>query len=184
MQGLNKSAVKPKRCSLDLQDILMNSTSWLPVGSPGLNRKEDDKDSVSGDWVDKVMVNKHDSTNGNENPVDCWEVDKRQSPEMFGQSYIPVPSKIYPEQAFSNLMTKPKGSQDYDVPNGRYETATDDSDELEVATSDSSEQDMLWQPSLPKPTKIPNGLGSKTKKTNPKSAKSIESRSVFLLMFY
>ncbi|XP_035548982.1 kinesin-like protein KIN-14G [Juglans regia] len=178
LEGQNKSAVKPKRYSLDLQDILTNSPSWLPVGSPGLNGKEDDKDSVSGDWVDKVMVNKHDSTNGNENPVDCWEVDKRKSPEMFGQSYLPVPSKIYPEQAFNNLITKPKGSQDYDVPNGRYETATDDSDELEVATSDSSEQDMLWQPSPPKPTSIPNGMGSKTKKTNPKSAKSLESRSL------
>lgn len=161
----------------------MNSPSWLPVGSPVMNGKEDDKDSVSGDWVDKVMVNKYDSANSP--PVDCWEADKRQSsPEMFGQSYLPVPSIIYPEQAFNHLITKQKGSQDYEVPNGRCEMTTDDSDELEAATSDSSEQDMLWQLCLTKATNIPNGVGSRTKNTNPKSAKSVESRSVLLLIFY
>ncbi|KAF5454141.1 hypothetical protein F2P56_023828 [Juglans regia] len=158
------SAAKPKRRSLDLQDMMRNSPSWHPVGSPGLDGKEDDKDSVSGDWIDKVMPNKL---------AGRWDVDNRQLPEMFGRTYPSAISKIYPEQAFNK-----KDGQDYDAPNSRCEVATDDSDELEAETSDSSEPDMLWQLNLHKATMIPNGTGSKTKKTNPKSAKSSEPRSL------
>lgn len=138
----------PKRRSLDLQDISMNPPSWLPIGSsPELSGKEDDKDSVYGDWVDKIMVNKLENASRDGNSAAHLEVDNRQLPhEMFGQSH-----------------------------NGRYEMATDDSDELEAATSDSSEPDVLSQLTLPKVTNIPNGVGS-TKKTNPRKAKSSESR--------
>uniref|UniRef100_A0A2N9IXT2 Kinesin motor domain-containing protein n=1 Tax=Fagus sylvatica TaxID=28930 RepID=A0A2N9IXT2_FAGSY len=174
----NNSKLKPKRRSLDLQDMLMHSPPWPLVGSPGLNGKEDDKDSVSGDWVDKVMVNKHDSAIGDETLIGHWEVDNRLSPEMFARGYLPVASKIYPEQALNKLTENKKDSQDYDLPNSQCEMATDDSDELEAATSDSSEPDMLWQQNLPKVNNIPNGLGSKPKKTNPKSAKNQESRSL------
>ncbi|KAB1206128.1 Kinesin-4 [Morella rubra] len=143
------SSLMPKRRSLDLQDILMNPPSWLPIGSsPELSGKEDDKNSVYGDWVDKIMVNKLENASRDENSAAHLEVDNRQLPhEMFGQSH-----------------------------NGRYEMATDDSDELEAATSDSSEPDVLSQLTLPKVTNIPNGVGSKTKKTNPRKAKSSESR--------
>jgi kinesin family protein C2/C3 len=152
--------------------LMMNSPPWLPIGSPGLNRKEDDKDSLSGDWVDKIMVKKHDTASRYENPMGHWEVDKRQLPEMFGQSFLRVPTKIHPE-----LTANKKENPDYDLISGRYETATDDSDEHEAATSDSSEPDMLWQLNLPKGTNIPSGLGSKAKKTNLKPvAKSLESR--------
>ncbi|KAJ6397449.1 hypothetical protein OIU77_018458 [Salix suchowensis] len=59
--------------------------------------------------------------------------------------------------------------------------STDDSDELEAATSDSSEPDLLWQSNIPRMTSLPNPnvLGSKTKKTtNPRGFKSTGTRSL------
>lgn len=156
----------PKRHSLDLQDMMRKSRSWLPVGSPGLDVKEDDSAGIY------------------EKLAGRWEVDNRQLPEMFGRSYTSALSKIYPEQAFNRLTANKKDGQDYDVPNSRCEAATDDSEELETETSDSSEADMLWQLNFHKTAIIPNGMGSKTKKTNPKSAKSSEPRSVFFIKFY
>lgn len=176
LQARSKSKLKPKRRSLDFHDMLMSSPSWPLVGSPTLIGKEDDKDFVSGEWVDKIMVNKHDSASGEETLVRHWEVDNRLSPEMFGERFISAPSKIYPEQALNKLTANKRDIQDYDVPSSRFEVATDDSDELEAATSDSSEPDIHWQQNLPKLTNISNGLKSKPKKTNPKPAKNQESR--------
>ncbi|KAJ7977892.1 Kinesin-like protein [Quillaja saponaria] len=156
------SAPKLKRRSLDLQDMLMYSPPWEALGSPRLNKKEDDKESVSGDSVERIMVNKHDLINREDNMVGSWEADSRQLPQMFSQSY---------------LMHK-KDSQDYDLQRSRFEIATtDECDGLEVATSDSSEPDLHWQLNL-KVTNIPNGFVSKGKKSHPKPVKNPETRSL------
>ncbi|KAM6578696.1 hypothetical protein CsatB_030533 [Cannabis sativa] len=184
--NVENSASKLKRRSLDLQDVLMHSSSWPSVEStPDGNGKEDDKESVNSDWVDKIMVNKQDIINREENLVECWDVDSSQLTEMFGQNYLPDPSKIYPEQQQLNnkINGNKKESQDYDSQrSNRYEMAiTDDSDDqLEAATSDSSEPDMLWQLNPPpKATGIPNGPGGpETRKTNPKPVRSTETRSM------
>lgn len=47
------SLLKSKRESLDMQDVLMNSHPWLSVDCHGPT-----KDTISNNWVDKVMVNK------------------------------------------------------------------------------------------------------------------------------
>ncbi|XP_021821255.1 kinesin-like protein KIN-14I isoform X1 [Prunus avium] len=177
------TASKPKRRSLDLHDMLRSSPSWPQIGSPGLSGKEDDKDSVlSGDWIDKVMVNKQENASGEENllGIGCWDVDNRQLPEMFGPSSLPDPPKLYMEnQNFGKLMANKEESQDYEVQRSQYEAATtDDSDELEAATSDCSEPDMLWQLNPPKVTGIPNGLGAKPKKPYPRPVRSPETRSL------
>ncbi|XP_024030711.1 kinesin-like protein KIN-14F [Morus notabilis] len=178
------SALKLKRRSLDPQDMLMHSSSWPSAEStPDPNGKEDDKESVSSDWVDKIMVNKHDNIiSREENLVECWDVDSSQLSEMFGQSYLPDPSKIYTENQLTKLNGNKKDSQDYDLQrSNRYEMATtdDSDDQLEAATSDSSEPDMLWQLNPPKATNIPNGLGGpQTRKTHPKPARSSETRSL------
>lgn len=161
--------------------MLMHSSSWPSVEStPDPNGKEDDKESVSSDWVDKIMVNKHDNISREENLVECWDVDSSQLSEMFGQSYLPDPSKIYTENQLTKLNGNKKDSQDYDLQrSNRYEMATtdDSDDQLEAATSDSSEPDMLWQLNPPKATNIPNGLGGpQTRKTHPKPARSSETR--------
>lgn len=162
---------------MDLHDLRMNSPPWPPIGSPAQNGKEDDKESVSGDWVDKVMVKRHDTASREENPVGQWEVDSRQFPEMFYQSSFRDPSKVYPEQLYNKSPTNKKDSQEYEAQRNRCETgSTDGSDELEAGTSDSSEPDLLWQSSIPRMSSLPNVLGSKTKKTNPRALKSTETR--------
>uniref|UniRef100_A0A5B6YKZ8 Putative kinesin-4-like n=1 Tax=Davidia involucrata TaxID=16924 RepID=A0A5B6YKZ8_DAVIN len=173
----NNSTSKLRRKSLEFQDLLMNSPPWPPIGSPGL--KEDEKEVGSGDWVDKVIVNKQDGVGRDETPSGRWEEDNRQLPEMFYQRCIPDPSKIYPEQSFNKSSRNRRDTQDYDVHRNRYETATtDDSDDLEAGTSDSSETDLLWQLNLPKVSNIPSGLGSKIKRPSLKQAKSPEMRSL------
>ncbi|KAJ6928650.1 kinesin-like protein KIN-14G [Populus alba x Populus x berolinensis] len=171
----------PRRRSFDPQDLIMYSSPWSSAGSPALSGKEDDKESVSGDWVDKVMVNRLDAARRDENPAGQWEVDSRQLPGMFYQVYARDPSKIYPEQPYKSPQNT-KDNQEYDAQRSRFEMAsTDDSDELEAATSDSSEPDLLWQSNIPRMTSLPNPnvLGSKTKKTtNPRGFKSTETRSL------
>ncbi|CAK7340594.1 unnamed protein product [Dovyalis caffra] len=177
----NRNKSIPRRRSLDPQDLIMYSPPWPLATSPSLSGKEDDKESVSGDWVDKVMVNRLDAASRAENPAGQWEVDGRQLPETFYQSYARDPSKIYPEQPYKSP-SNTKDNQEYDAQRGRFEMAsTDDSDELEAGTSDSSEPDLLWQSSIPRMTSLPNPnvLGSKTKKTvNPRGFKSTETRSL------
>ncbi|KAM5561087.1 kinesin-like protein KIN-14I [Rosa sericea] len=155
IEARKTSTSKPKRRSLDLQDMLMHSPTWPPVGSPKVNGKEDDKElfsSIPGDWVDKVMVNKLESKSREQSPLrSCWDhVDNRQLPEMFGQSRLSHPSIIC-------STTNKEESQDFD----------ESDDQLDAATSESSEPDTLWQLNAPiKATNIPNGLGAKPKKTN------------------
>ncbi|OVA07458.1 Calponin homology domain [Macleaya cordata] len=174
----NSTSTTPKRPALDLQEL--NSPPWPSVSSPGFSfQREDDRERGTGDWVDKVMVNKQDSLNGDENPLGHWEGDNRQLPELFYQRYL-VDSKVYPEQSYNKLTVSKKESQDYDIHRSRFDMATtDDSDELEAATSDSSEPDLLWQFNLPKvTTTIPNGIGSKIKKPHPKMTKSPDLSAV------
>ncbi|KAB5556180.1 hypothetical protein DKX38_007089 [Salix brachista] len=171
----------PRRRSLDPQDLIIYSPPWSSAGSPALSGKEDDKESVSGDWVDKVMVNRLDAARRDENPAGQWEVDSRQLPGMFYQIHARDPSKIYPEQPYKSPPNT-KDSQEYDAQRSKFEIAsTDDSDELEAATSDSSEPDLLWQSNIPRMTSLPNPnvLGSKTKKTTiPRGFKSTGTRSL------
>lgn len=160
MQIQNRSASQPKRGSFDLQDLSANSPPWLPIGSPGLSGKEDDKESVSGEWVDKVMVKS--VVIREENPPVSWEVAEKKTeiPRMFYSSFIPDPSKIYPE------------IQHHDFQRTKYDVAADHESD---ATSDSSEADLLSQYNASKIAK--SGLGPKNaKRPQLKSAKGTEVR--------
>ncbi|XP_031377168.1 kinesin-like protein KIN-14I isoform X2 [Punica granatum] len=156
----NKTVSQPKRRSFDLQDLLANSPPWPPISSPGLSGKEDDKESVSGEWVDKVMVK--GVVSQEENPPVAWEAadNKKELPQMFYNGFTPDRSKIYPE------------NQHPDVQRNRDDVGGDhDSDDLDATTSDSSEADPLWQYNASKTVK--SGLGPKnTKKPQLKTAKS------------
>lgn len=168
LQHRNNSALRQKRHqSFDLDEILANSPPWPPVKSPGQNFGEDDKDTGSAEWVDKVMVNKQEASRV-ENPlVGCWGADNGNLSDMFYQKYLPDASKIYPEQSY-NMFT---GSNRF---NG---ASTDEMDDLDAATSDSSEPDLLWQFNQTKlTTGITNGIVAKTKKSNAKPAKSPDLR--------
>ncbi|KAK7337711.1 hypothetical protein VNO77_18297 [Canavalia gladiata] len=116
----------------------------------GSEGKEDDKESV-GDWVDKISMNRNDSLTSDDSLVGQWEAETKQ---------------------FSPLLS-PTSLSGFDL------ATTDDSDELEIATSDSSESDLLWSSHAPKPTTAPNGLASKAKKpTSLRLPKNPEPRSM------
>lgn len=158
----NKSNLMLRKQRSDLEELLMNSPPWPPADSTGPNHpKEDEREMGLGSWVDKVMV-KHYTEN-------------KQLPQMFYQRYLPDPSKIYPEQPDNSSAADKKDNFDDDVVHRTH--YNDDFDDLEAATSDSSELDFHWQFNSPKVTSIPNGLGT-LKKSQPKSAKSSEFRSL------
>ncbi|XP_028779537.1 kinesin-like protein KIN-14I [Neltuma alba] len=165
---------KLKRRSLDLQDMIMHSPPWPPASSQRMNSKEEDGESVSGDWVEKIVVNRNDSLTSDDSLVGQWEAESKQSSPLLSPSSLSDASKICSEHSFKVTLNK-KDSQDYDM------ATTDDSDDpLEVATSDSSESDLHWQLHMPKPASKINGIVSKVKKptTHHKLVKNAEARSM------
>ncbi|CAL9023984.1 unnamed protein product [Prunus brigantina] len=158
----NNSASRQKRESFDLDELLVNSPPWPPVESPSQNYGEDDKDMGSGEWVDKVMVNKQEAASRAGNPLGCWGADNGNLSDVFYQKYLQDSSKVYPEQSYNMFM----GSNGFNV------ASTDDMDDLDAATSDSSEPDLLWQFNQTKLSNMGNGIGSKTKKSSAKQVKS------------
>nr|GFB22241.1 kinesin-like protein KIN-14I isoform X1 [Tanacetum cinerariifolium] len=119
-EASKKCRSRQKTQSIDLDELLGNSPPWPPVSSPGEMYADDDRDiGSSGDWVDKVMVNKLDGARGT---TGSWEAENSR---LF---YLP-------EQSYNMF---PGG-------NGFEIATTDDLDELDAATSDSSEPDLLWQ---------------------------------------
>ncbi|KAF2325128.1 hypothetical protein GH714_022927 [Hevea brasiliensis] len=160
MEVHTNSTSGQKRQSFDLDELLANSPPWPPVISPNKNYGEDEKEMGSGEWVDKVMVNKQDAVNRVQNPQGCWEADNGHLPDLFYQKYLSHSSKIYPEQSYNMLMG-----------NNRFNISNEDMDDLDAATSDSSEPDLLWQFNQTKLSGMANGIESKTKKPNSKAAK-------------
>jgi kinesin family protein C2/C3 len=163
---VHKSTLRQKRQSFDLDEILANSPPWPPVISPSLNYAEDEKEMASGEWVDKVMVNKQDAVNMVEKSLGCWEAENGNLPDAFYHKYLSDSSKIYPEQSFNMLV----GNSQLNLANN------DDMDDIDAATSDSSETDFLWQFNQSKFTSMTNGIESKTSKAISKAAKNPELR--------
>ncbi|KDP28206.1 hypothetical protein JCGZ_13977 [Jatropha curcas] len=156
------ATLRQKRQSFDLDELLANSPPWPPVVSPSKNYREDEKEVGSGEWVDKVMVNKQDAINRVENPLGSWEADNGNLPDVFYQKYLSDPTKIYSEQSYNIY----GGNNRFNI------SSTDDMDDLDAGTSDSSEPDLLWQFNQSKFSGIANGIESKTKKPNSKATKS------------
>ncbi|KAI3682767.1 hypothetical protein L1987_83004 [Smallanthus sonchifolius] len=156
IEARKKYRSRQKTQSIDLDELLGNSPPWPPVSSPGEMYGEDDREIGSGDWVDKVMVNKQDGARGT---VGCWEPENSRMPDSFYQKYLPEQSyNIFP------------GGNGFDV------ATTDDLDELDAATSDSSEPDLLWQFNHSKLSSLTNGGMSKVNNLNAKSTRSPELR--------
>ncbi|XP_039021281.1 kinesin-like protein KIN-14I [Hibiscus syriacus] len=159
--GMNLTLRQEKQI-FPLDEILANSPPWPPVTSPTQNFRDDEKESGSGEWVDKVMVNKQEAI-----PLGCWEVENGNLPNAFFQKYLQDSSNIYPDQSTYNMF----------IGDNRFSmAANDDIDDLDAATSDTSEPDLLWQFNHSKLSSITNGIGigSKAKKPIPKSAGSRE----------
>ncbi|KAJ0808210.1 putative minus-end-directed kinesin ATPase [Helianthus annuus] len=161
IEARKKYRPRQKTQSIDLDELLGNSPPWPPVSSPGEMYGEDDRETGSGDWVDKVMVNKQDGARGT---VGCWEPENTRMSDSFYQKYLP-------EQCYNMFA----GGNGFDVA-----TTTDDLDELDAATSDSSEPDLLWQFNHSKLSSLTNGAMSKVSNLNAKSTRSpdISSRTM------
>lgn len=159
----SNSALRQKRQSFDLDELLGNSPPWPPVSNPSETYGDDDREMGSGEWVDKVMVNKQDPINGLDSSLECWEAEN--GTDVFYQKYLSNSSKLYPEKSYKLFPT----GNTFDI------ATTDDLDELDAATSDSSEPDLLWQLNHhPRLNGLTNGVGLKPQKPNPKQAKSPE----------
>ncbi|KAL0454741.1 UNVERIFIED_CONTAM: Kinesin-like protein KIN-14I [Sesamum latifolium] len=168
------SSSPSRRHSLDPQD-LMNSPSWPPLGnSPSLTELGK---GVSREWVDKVLMNKSDSSSG-DTDLGKWEEEGRKSSEIFYQKQrMHNTSKVYPEKSPSKIPERRRHSLDNGLARTKYQQiAIDDSDDHEVATSDSSEPDNQSQ--LNKSSSLPSVIGSKLRKPSPKSTRSQEVRSL------
>lgn len=139
--------------------MIRHSPPWPHVNNHHhvVNGKEDDKESVSGEWNDKIM-NRNDSLTSDDSLVGQWEAESKQFSPLLSPSSLSEHSKLCLEPEF--------------------EMTTDESDELEIATSGSSESDMNWLIQAPKPTALSNGLGSNAKKSiiNPRPTKIPEIR--------
>ncbi|KAM7274910.1 hypothetical protein ACFE04_016776 [Oxalis oulophora] len=148
------SALRQKKQSFDLDEILGNSPPWPPVKSPGQNSRDENE------WVDKeVMVNKQDQV---ENLLGLWGRDNGNLPEVYDQNFLP--------------------DQPYNMFTGNNNLfnicGTEDVDDIDAATSDSSEHDLLWQFNQSKLSGISNGIQSKIKKPSFKSTKNPEIRNL------
>ncbi|XP_061365502.1 kinesin-like protein KIN-14I [Gastrolobium bilobum] len=159
----HNTPLRHKTQSFDFDEISANSPPWTPVNSLGQNQGEDDKETGSGEWVDKVMVNKLD-VNKTENLLGCWQAGNGNLSEAFYQKYLQDSSKVYTEQSYNMFM----GGNQFNI------AGSDDMDELDAATSDSSEPDLLWQFNHSKLASLTNGVGSRTMVSVSKTAKSPE----------
>ncbi|KAH9625424.1 hypothetical protein KSS87_011354 [Heliosperma pusillum] len=173
VEVISKSTPRQKRQSFDLDELLKNSPPWPPAITPGQNCGDEEKDPDSGEWVDKIMVNKKDSTPKAENQLSCWEAENGDMTDSsFYQKYFPDGPKLYSDQSY-NIFS---GRNQFEVTTG------DDLNELDAATSDSSEPDLLWQFNHSKLPTLSNGNVTKTKKFDGKPSKSPElSKSISML---
>ncbi|KAK6941041.1 Calponin homology domain [Dillenia turbinata] len=156
------SVLRQKKQSYDFDELLANSPPWPPV--PGQDYGEDDREPSSGEWVDKVMVNKQDRALRTENPLGCWEPENKHSPGLFYQNYHLDSSKLFQDQSYNMFLS----SNQFEVTN------INDLDEVDAATSDSSEQDLLWQFNNSRLPSMANGFGTKTKRSSPMVTKNPE----------
>ncbi|XP_008807759.2 LOW QUALITY PROTEIN: kinesin-like protein KIN-14F [Phoenix dactylifera] len=173
----SKPSLKQKKPSFDLQELLMANDSPWPDSNPRtIFQMGEDKESVPGDWVDKVMVNKHEAVIRDDDSLRDWEGDRAPLPDFFYQRYISDVG-AYPEQYLRNA-TRRKDSHDFDMQRSRfYSVGTDDSDDLDIATSDSSEADTLWQFNLQNVNTAVNEGGSRIKKPQQKPTNSPDIRT-------
>ncbi|XP_075093994.1 kinesin-like protein KIN-14I [Nicotiana tabacum] len=170
IEVFSNSEFRQKTQSFDLDELLGNSPSWPPVDSPCENYVGYDKDMGTGEWVDKVMVNKQDSIkiNGVGKPFGCWESEKGMC-DVFAQKYLSESSKLLCQEKSGNLFPL---SDHFNI------TPADDLEEFDATTSDSSEPDLLWQFNNSKLNNFTYGNESKIQRSNAKHAKSPETRNM------
>ncbi|WOL12162.1 kinesin-4 isoform X1 [Canna indica] len=137
------SAVMQEKVGTDLSLLKATGSSHWPESYPE-HHKFGNKKIDSGEWINKVTINKHEVIVSNA-PRE-WDGDNLHMPDSFYQGCFPHVSVFSDQQK-----------------DGANSVATDDSDDLDLATSDSSDCDMLWQYNLQKNSNTINS-GSRIKK--------------------
>ncbi|XP_073303972.1 kinesin-like protein KIN-14I [Primulina huaijiensis] len=154
------SSPRQKRQSLDLDELLGNSPPWPPVCSPHQNNGEDDGELGSGEWVDKLMVNRLDPNNGAEEIIGRWETNS------VNMSDVLYSSKFYPGKQHDLFSSK----------NQFVVNTADDLEVVDAATSDSSEPGLLWQFNHSNLGNFSNGIDSRIQKPDKKQVINPEIR--------
>ncbi|XP_072961230.1 kinesin-like protein KIN-14F [Typha angustifolia] len=164
----NNPPLRQKKPSFDLQELLSASDSpqW-----------PEDKEIVAGEWVDKDVVNKHELAVMEDNLMGDWEGDSAPLPDFFYQRYH-SDVRAYSDQQYHRSTTRRKEGHELEIQRTRfYSATTDDSDDLDIATSDSSEADTLWQFNLQNLNGSGTEGGSKFKKLQTKPTKTPDIRT-------
>nr|CAB3501073.1 unnamed protein product [Digitaria exilis] len=158
---------RQKKPSFDLQDLLTSNDSPWPDSNLRVNfQMGDERELVGGDWIDKVVVN-------NNNTVGDWEGDSAALPDFFYQRY----HSGMREKQYQRNNTRQKDGHEYEQQRPRfYSTNTDDSDDIDMATSDSSESDALWQLNVQSMNSSISESASKVKKPQAKLRDGSDSR--------
>lgn len=148
-------AMYQKKANCEFQELLMatNSPPWLDNCHRPKFENGNERDTGSVEWVDNVPIVRDDNSSRD------WERESASAPDYLYQRYLPdtsVHSDQYRRNAPGSIMT-------------------DDSDDLEIATSESSEPDMLWQFNTPKI--INSAIGGPPTMPQPKTVKSLDTRA-------
>ncbi|XP_062215868.1 kinesin-like protein KIN-14F [Phragmites australis] len=161
--------LRQKKPSFDIQDLLTSndSPSW-PDSNLRVNfQMGDERVAVGGDWMDKVVLN-------NNNSIGDWEGDSAALPDFFYQRY----HSGMREKQYQRNNTRQKDDREIEHQRPRfYSTNTDDSDDIDMATSDSSESDAQWQLYVQSMNNSISESGSKVKKPQTKIRDSSNSRT-------
>lgn len=170
---MKNNSSKPRRRSLDPSDLLSNTAHWPPLTAI----KAEQKNLTAGDWMEKVMM-KQKKVNRSRSVENFGEENRKSTENCHPEYHQPDENSL--KQPFDCLEVDKKDCQDNDSQLSMFDLITPDSiDELEIATSDSSEQE--FQLHLPRVASLPNGMGSKIKRPTPlKTSKSPEKRYSFI----
>ncbi|KAJ0976327.1 hypothetical protein J5N97_018292 [Dioscorea zingiberensis] len=153
------SGLKQKNTGFDLQQLLLATGShpWPDTDS-------------------SLKFQKHGAVVGDDDSPRDWEGDNTL--DFFYKRYQSDTRDHLEQQYNRNIGGGRKENHEYEVQRNQFDNvATDNSDDLDAATSDSSEADMLWQFNLPKVTGTPNGCGTRIKKPQVKLMKSPDIRT-------
>uniref|UniRef100_A0A1J3CXA2 Kinesin-4 n=1 Tax=Noccaea caerulescens TaxID=107243 RepID=A0A1J3CXA2_NOCCA len=148
----NSNIMTKKTESCEVEEITVNSPPWPPVASPGQTYRDEDR----SEWVDKVMVNHRQD-------------EMRRVESLWGGGTTDVLPEDFYRRDLSSDTSRLFSEHSYNIFMGNNNNA----DDLDAATSDSSEPDLLWQfNQSSKISTTTSHIESKPKKPASKSIKS------------
>lgn len=175
MQAYSDTA-SSRRHSLDIHELMKSSSPSWPRQS--LNAKDEDRESKSGEWIDK-----HEESIQDENVILPEKFYQSMAPQQQSLLYV---TRIASTKSFLLSMyllvldlyylsnDRNGGKQDFEV-----QSITDNESD-EGAPSDCSDTDLMWrlnvQVNVPRVSNIQNSVNPKQKKIEPRTAKLSETR--------